>query len=402
MKTDLLKYAFQNLMHRKLRSWLTILSILIGITAMFVLISFGLGLKNYIAATAEKAGADKILISASGLGAPGLDKKFYLAEDDLEFVGRINGVKDSMGTRMQVAEINHKKEKKSQFVMSYEPSKKELFEESFTLEMYRGRSFKEDADETVLGYNYMFENKIFKKPVLLGDKVKINNQTLVVVGFYSEIGQPEDDGHIYISDSKMEEMFPDTKDKFAYIVVKAEKDVSPSDLAVKIKEKLRKHKGQEKGKETFFVETFEDLLATFQTIINILTGVLILIALVSTVVASVNIANTMYTAVFERTNEIGIMKAIGAKNTDILLIFVFESGMMGLAGGAIGVAIGFFVSSLAGTFFASMGYALLKPIFPLYLTIGCIMFAFVVGAAAGLFPAMHASKMKPVDALRYE
>src|SRR3989338_2269115 len=395
MKIDLAKYALQNLAHRKLRSWLTILSILIGITAIFVLISFGLGLKNYIAVSAEKAGADKILISSKGIGTPGLDKKFYLTEADSDFVGKISGVKNSIGTRMQVAEINHKKEKKNQFIMGYEPSERALFEESFTLEMNKGRSFKDDADEVVLGYNYLFENKLFKKPVLLGDKVKINNKTFEVVGFYNEIGQPEDDGHMYISDKKMEELFPDTKDKFAYIVIKAEKDVSPGELADKINEKLRKHKGQEKGKETFFVETFEELLATFQAIINILTGVLILIALVSTVVASINIANTMYTAVLERTNEIGIMKAIGAKNSDILFIFVFESGVMGLIGGTAGVVIGYLISSLSGAYFASLGYALLKPIFPLYLTLGCILFAFLVGAIAGLFPAMRASKLKP-------
>ena len=197
-------------------------------------------------------------------------------------------------------------------------------------------------------------------------------------------------------------MFPDDKDQFGFVMVKANRNVDPSLLAERITDKLRKHKGQEEGKEDFFVQTFEDALQTFTNIILILNGILVLIALVSLIVASVNTMNTMYTAVVERTKEIGIMKAVGARNRDILSIFVIESGILGAIGGIIGVALGFLISTTGGKIAAQAGFSFLQPSFPVWLTIGSILFAFVVGAASGSLPAYRASKLKPVDALRYE
>jgi len=112
--------------------------------------------------------------------------------------------------------------------------------------------------------------------------------------------------------------------------------------------------------------------------------------------------NTMYTAVLERTKEIGVMKSLGAKNSDIVFIFIFESGLLGSIGGILGVIFGYIIASLGGQAAASAGFSLLKPIFPPVLIIGCILFAFLVGAGAGLLPARQASQLKPVDALRYE
>nr|MCK4930136.1 FtsX-like permease family protein [Nanoarchaeota archaeon] len=99
---------------------------------------------------------------------------------------------------------------------------------------------------------------------------------------------------------------------------------------------------------------------------------------------------------------IGIMKAVGARNSNILFVFVFESGFLGMVGGILGVGLGFTVASIGGAVAAGAGYSLLKPIFPWYLIIGCILFSFLVGALSGLMPAIRASKQKPVDSLRYE
>ena len=110
----------------------------------------------------------------------------------------------------------------------------------------------------------------------------------------------------------------------------------------------------------------------------------------------------MFTSVLERTKEIGVMKAIGAKNSDILIIFVVESGLIGLIGGVLGILLGYMVSGIGGSIAAANGFALLKPAYPLLLIVGCLVFSFSVGAAAGFFPARRASKLKPVDALRYE
>lgn len=223
-----------------------------------------------------------------------------------------------------------------------------------------------------------------------------------MVGFYEEIGNPQDDTNIYISSQAFEQLFPDSKDKFGFVMMSAQKGVLPSELAEKIEERLRKFKDQEEGKENFFVQTFEDALATFTTIINVINGVLVLIAFISVIVAFVNIMNTMYTSIIERTKEIGVMKAIGARNSDILIIFVVEAGLIGLVGGILGVALGYVVAGLGGSFAAASGFALLKPSYPISLVLGCLLFSFLVGSAAGFFPARRASRLKPVDALRYE
>ena len=400
MRIDQMAYSLRNLRHRKLRSWLTVLSVLIGITSIFALVSFGLGIQGYIDALADQAGADKLFLQAKGIGAPGTDENFFLTDDDIDFVGKIKGVNDIVGLQSKAGELKHGKETKVNFLLGLNPEKLGLIEEAFTVKAEKGRQLKKgDMGKIVLGYNYQLENKVFKKPVRLGDKVELQGEQFDVVGFYEEVGNPSDDAQMYITQEKIETLY-DVEGKFGWAIIKA--DENPQELAEKINEKLRKFKGQEKGKEDFFVQTFADLLETFGTILVVINGVLVLIALISLGVASVNIMNTMYTAVLERTKEIGVMKALGAQNKDVMIIFVFESGFLGMIGGIIGVFSGWVVAALGGKFAAASGFALLQPVFPAVLVIGCVVFAFLIGALAGLLPALQAAKLKPVDALRYE
>jgi len=403
MNLDNIIYALGNLWHRKTRSFLTILSILIGIMAVFGIISFGIGIRAYMDKVAEQAGTDKLFLEAKGMSGPGSDSTFELSKDDIDFVSRIKDVNDITGFYMKVVEIKYRKEIKYEYLLGLDMKKISIFKETGDIKVVKGRELKEgELGSIIVGYNYQLENKNFKKAVKLGDRIEINGVPFEVVGFFSEVGSPQDDAQIYVTREQYELMYPEKKDKYTYAIIKADKGVDPQNLADRITEKLRKHKGQDKGKETFFVQSFTDLLQTFGNIINILNGILILIALVSLIVAFVNIMNTMYTAVLERTQEIGIMKAIGASNEEILKVFVLESGLLGFIGGALGVIAGYFVASAGGAIAAASGYSLLKPIFPWYLILGCIFFATLVGVLAGLLPAYQASKLKPVDALRYE
>ena len=109
----------------------------------------------------------------------------------------------------------------------------------------------------------------------------------------------------------------------------------------------------------------------------------------------------MYTSVLERTKDIGIMKAIGARNSDILNIFLVESGLIGFIGGIFGVLLGSIMALIIGQFSRGAGFSLIVKIEPLVLIFG-LLFAFVVGIISGILPAYQASKLKPVDALRYE
>ena len=403
MSLDLVKYALLNVKKRKLRSGLTILSILIGITAIYTLVSFGVGLQNYIDIIAEEAGVDKIFIQARGIGAPGTDENFFLTKDDVDFVEKINGVEEITGIYTKTVEVKKNRQVKFVFGMGVDPEKTDLVDESFTVKIERGRQLKKsDFDKAVLGHNYHEDNMVLKKAVVLGEKIEINGRKFEVIGFYEKVGNPQDDSNVYLTYETLESLFPDTKDKFGFVMIKSNRNVDPSILADRITERLRKHKGQEVGKEDFFVQTFEDALQTFNNIILVLNGILFLIAMISVVVAGVNTTNTMYTAVLERTKEIGIMKAVGARNSSILLIYVIESGFVGAVGGIIGIFFGFLISSAGGLIAAQAGFSFLKPAFPIWLSLGCIFFAFIVGAVSGVMPAIRASKLRPVDALRYE
>jgi putative ABC transport system permease protein len=373
--------------------------------AIFILMSFGQGLVNYMNEMSEDMGADKIMIMPmAGVSGTGSN---YLTKDDLDFIKKQRGVAEATTMMMKQAEVKIDKDKLGKWVfiagMPTDPSEQRLVEEAFAgYDILKGRNLKDgDSKKAVLGYNYMIPDKIFSKALNTGDKIYIQDEHFEVVGFYEEVGTPQDDSNVYLTNEAVKELF-DIGDEYGYIFVKAEKNENPSELADKLQEKLRKYKGEEEGQETFYVQSFEKIMETFETVLLILNSILVIIAGISVLVAAVNIMNAMYTAVLERTKEIGIMKAIGAKNSTILFIFFFESGMLGLIGGGIGIILGYIISKIAEFIIAAAGYSFLKPYFPWWLIVGCLLFSFMVGAASGYFPAKAASRLKPVDALRYE
>ncbi len=406
MIEDLIGYVITNLRQRFTRSFLTILSILIGIMAIFVLMSFGQGLVKYMDEMSEEMGVNKLMVMPKGAGIPGTGN-LYLTQDDLDFIKKQRGVSEATGMIMRQSEVKIDKDKLGKWVfiagMPTDPSMQKLVEEAFAgYGILKGRNLKKgDSSKVVLGYNYMVEDNVFSKALDLRDKVIINGKSFDIVGFYEEIGNLQDDSNVYLTNDAMKDLF-DIGDEYGYIYISAEKGENPSELAEKLEERLRKEKGQEEGQETFYIQSFEQLMETFGTVLLILNSILVIIAGISVLVAAVNIMNTVYTSVLERTKEIGIMKAIGAKNSTILFIFFFESGMLGLIGGGIGIIIGFALAKLGETIIAASGYSFLKPYFPWWLIVGCLVFSFLVGAASGYFPAKAASRLKPVDALRYE
>ncbi|MGM5487422.1 MAG: ABC transporter permease [Nanobdellota archaeon] len=398
---DLLKYSLQNVGHRKTRSLLTTLSIVIGIASIFAILSFGLGLQSYIDELAAESGTDKFFIQARGMGAPGTDDSFSISEQDLEIVSKISEVEEVAAFYMKVAEISSDDETVYKFIIGLDPDQLDLIEPTFTIDIHKGRRLRDgQKSKAVLGYNY--QNKVFDEQIFTGDKLEIQGKVFDVVGFYSEVGNAQDDEMVYLTHDAMEELYPDIKGKYSYAIGKVRGNTDMDTIAETIEEELRDEKGLEEGEEEFFVQTFSDALETFNTIINVLNSILFLIAFISMIVAFVNIMNTMYTAVIERTNEIGIMKAIGARNSSILSIFLFESAFLGLVGGIVGIGLGYVIARIGGAVAANAGYALLSPVFPYALIIGCIVFATGVGALAGVLPARQAAKQNPVDALRCE
>ncbi len=127
-----------------------------------------------------------------------------------------------------------------------------------------------------------------------------------------------------------------------------------------------------------------------------------LIAFISVIVSAVNTANTMITSVLERFKEIGVLKSIGARNSEIFKIFLFESGFLGFVAGVIGVTLGWLATDLGAGILDNLGYGFLSPHYSWVLFVGLIAFATFTGAISGMIPAWRASKINAVDALRYE
>ncbi|MFC1800627.1 ABC transporter permease, partial [Nanoarchaeota archaeon] len=137
IKLDYLKYSFQNLIHRKMRSWLTIISILIGIMAIYSLVSFGQGLKTYVDSFSEELGTDKLIIQTKGIGAPGTDENFILSKDDLNFVKKVKGVEEATAMYFKGVEIESKEQKRYAYLIGQSVDTKEakLVKEFFTVEV---------------------------------------------------------------------------------------------------------------------------------------------------------------------------------------------------------------------------------------------------------------------------
>lgn len=395
---EFVQVSIQSLKKRKLRSFLTILSIFFGIMTIFIFISFGIGLHNYVNGFLSESSADKIIIMSRGGG--GVDFSFSLSENDLRAIERISGVYEVEGNKFGVAEISQAGSRKYVFAIGYDPDKSLMLEYG-NMNIERGRDLRRgDSGRVVLGHSYLFENRVLPRALDLNERIRINERDFVVIGFFDSLGNPQDDAQIYFPNEYFSGIFPDVK---GYSLAVARVDISNIEVVSEnIERALRNSRNLEQGKEDFSVTSFENLIESYTDVLNIIIGFVILIALISVFVSTINTANTMVTSIIERTKEIGIMKSIGAKNSNIFGLFLFESGILGFVAGVLGVLVGWILTSIISVILVEAGYGFLQPGYSFSLFLGCILFATFTGALSGVFPAMNAAKTNPVKALRYE
>jgi putative ABC transport system permease protein len=404
MIIDYLIMALRNLRKRRLRTWLTVLGIFIAVATIFILISLSLGLQNAVTEQFRTLGSDKIIIMPKGLaGVPGSGGAVELTIKDVGAVKKVSGVKDVAYFTINNVKIEFNSQQRYYLAIGVPLDDLKVYQtviEASGLKIDEGRFIeKEDSFDIMIGSQY---KTVFSKPVKVGDKIKLNGHDFNVVGILKTIGNPSDDQSIYLPFKTAQEFFS-TNDRVDEIFIQIDAGSNITSVADKVEVKLRKFRGVTEKTQDFSILTPEELLSSIGTILNIITAFLAGIAAISLIVGGIGIANTMYTSVLERTREIGTLKAIGAKNKDILTIFLIESGLLGLVGGIIGVIIGIAIGELTG-YIAVVYLAtnLLRPAFPAYLIIGSLLFSFLIGSASGFFPALQAAKLRPVEALRYE
>ncbi len=404
MLADLFTYALRNLKKRRLRSWLTILGILIGIAAVVSLISLGQGLEDAITDQFSTLGANRITIQpqGAGFGPPGLGSAVTLTEDDRRVVERATGVSGAAGRILRPVTVEYNRRSRTQFLASLpeDRAQRAVVEQFLNPVPAQGRLLSpDDRGRIHIGSNFAEESR-FGIPVEVGRQLTINGHRFTVVGILERTGTPQSDSSIIMNEQDVRRILNLTNE-YSFIVAMTERAEDVSFVQEEITRDLRRSRGVREREEDFTVETSEDVLRTFQDILGIVTAVLAGIAAISLLVGGIGIMNTMYTAVVERTREIGVMKSIGATKKQIQTIFLIESGLLGLVGGIIGVLLGIGLAQLVELIAAqALGPNVLQASTPLWLILSALTFSFVTGMASGVFPAKRAAELPATEALR--
>ncbi|MFH0700927.1 MAG: ABC transporter permease, partial [Candidatus Woesearchaeota archaeon] len=389
MIRDYFLLPWKELRRRKLRSWLTLIGVFIGIAAIISLISLGQGLQNAITKQLSSLGTDKLLImskgSSLGSGSTGTVK---LTDKDVKVVRQTAGIKTVTGAIYTTGRIEINDNVRYNFVEGIPTEEEEynLFNSMQGYKLLSGRGLQAgDKYKVVLGYEYTNPDS-FGRVVDVGEKILIKEEAFKVVGIYKKLGSPPDDKAVIIPIDTYQELF-NKPDEVSMIVAQTDLGEDPFLVAEEVKKELRDSRGVEEKEEDFTVQTPEQMFASFGTILDMVQIVLIGIACISLLVGGINIMNSMYTSVLQRTKEIGVMKALGAKNFQVMALFLVEAGFYGLGGGIVGITGGILIAKLVEIVVTSILGPYLVISFSWSLVAGTLTFSFLVGALSGLAPA---------------
>ncbi len=404
MIKDYFTLAFKNFKHRGARSWLTLLGIFIGVTAVVALISLGTSLQVAVSSQFGISQTETITIQAGGISGsspPGSSVVNPLTTDDLKIIKKINGVKNAVRRNMNYGKLEYNDIVVFGFVGSIPSGNdREFIYDELSAEPIAGRLLKDsDSKKVLLGYNFYADKVGIEKQILPGKKVLINDESFEVIGLLEKKGSFIMDNMVFMNDQEMEDLF-EYQDEVSMILVQPENINELDKLKLNIEKILRKHRNVKIGEEDFEVSTPESSLSTVKSILGGVQTFIIIVALISVFIGSLGIVNTMTISVLERKKEIGIMKSIGARNNDIFMQFFIESGLLGLFGGFVGAVFGTLIG-ISGT----MGINnWLGSEIPFNINFILIFFSllgsFLIGAISGIVPAMRASRQNPVEALR--
>jgi len=404
MLADYIRFSVGNFKRRKIRSFLTMIGVFIGIAAVVSLIGLGEGLRTAILSQFGFLGVDVLSVQASGIsyaGPPGTGAITPLTDDLAEKIEKVSGVEAAINRYLKSGtfEFNDRQTIGSAMSMP-EGDRRKIVETMMNIKAEQGRLLKDgDARKVLLG-NSFAEEDVFGKGIKAGDSVLLNNIKYEVVGIMEKKGSFLFDYAVLINEETLLQDFGD--DGSVNIIGVKVRDPNGIDkVKADVERLLRKERDVKEGEEDFIVESPQKTLETLNSSLFAVQLFVYIIAGISLIVGGIGIMNTMYTAVIERTKEIGIMKSIGAKNSTIFGIFAIESGLLGMVGGIIGIILGLiFAYGLAAAGRAALGVDLIQAHVSMALIFMSLAFSFIVGLVAGVLPAYQASKLQPVEALR--
>lgn len=394
--SDITRISFESLRDRKFRFALNLIGILIGCTAVTGLVSITQGLTNEVSDQLQMFGPQNIMIVPGHLQQGRGLVTSTLNWRDLDVVSRVHGVKKA--TPIIASKFCTFEVRGHEFYSEVYGVTNEYFELNQQYQVESGRKLlRTDNAAVVIGAN-IAQPQNEDEPILkVGDRIKIEARvkdetktlTLRIVGIYERTG-----GGVgaNLDDSlgiplRTAQQFFDVGNEYDFIMAQADSLDTVGEVAERLEEKLG---------DDVMVVTYESAQEQVTQVMGTIESVLGGIAAISLIVAGVGIINTMTVSVMERTREIGVLKAIGAKSSDVMFMFLSEAVLTGLVGGAIGVAFGFVLSQIISRIInlavaPSLGLGLFV-----------VGFAVVTAVLSGIYPAWRASNLHPVEALRYE
>jgi len=387
--------AIKSIWQNKVRSALTMLGIIIGVAAVILLVSVGQGLQNYISGAFEDLGSNLVLVIPGtvqfGQGPPNFSgSRFTLKHlEDLNKLG--SPVGSAAGSIEIPAVIRYKGNSKTSTVAGISSE----YSTIRNLEVSEGELISEDDIDrsrrvVVLGQG--IEEELFGQSQAIGKNIDIGGTQYEVIGILNKIGTQsigfDVNNFVAIPVTSAQKLF--NNDSIQAITVQAESQETIPDVIDEVEDYFL----AQMNEDDFSVVDQSSLLETITQILGVLTAALGGIAAISLVVGGVGIMNIMLVSVTERTREIGLRKAIGARRSNILSQFLIESVTLSVVGGGIGILIGW------------GGSLIINQFFPASVTLWSVLLAFGVSAAVGILfgvaPAIRASKLDPIEALRYE
>ena len=395
-KFNLIRMALESLKINKIRTFLSMLGVIVGVSSLIVIISFGYGAQYTILSSIESLGSNVVIL------LPGKDTRLLESMIGPSFLRKPLVYEDVQYLKEKMPDVKISPELNFNTTVKFGNQEVKTIAVGINEDLFDVSNYKIDQGRKfvagdIVGYKNVciLGNKISGQ--LFGSENPVGRYIRVLDSKFYIIGTLQHLGAIGYIDMDNVVLVPITtiqaitgQKNLQVIYAKAPTGTSLDLLGTRIKRLLTiKH-----GMENFSLISESQYIELASTVTNTLTVALTVIGLVALIVGGIGIMNIMLASVAERTREIGIRKAIGAKERDILLQFLLEAAFISTAGGLLGIIIGIILSSLSNRFFATR-------VTSTSMIVGFLV-AVSIGIFFGVYPARKASKLNPVDALRYE
>lgn len=410
---DIFRLSLSHVKKSKMRSWLTIIGIVIGVAAVVAIISIGQGMQESVQANLGSLGADLITVTpgfsratggggfrgGSSAGGAGIN----LTDKDLNVIKQVPGVLYANGMVSGRSDMVLGTEKTSVSISGVDTA---VWRSMVTTKLEAGRYLQPgDSNAVVIGSSLAHD--IFLQPLTLNRPVTIGGKTFKVVGIFAKSGGfGGTDNAVYMPADYARDVITEniSRNTFTSIMVKVADQSLADKISEDIVQKLMPARHVNSRTRDFTVTAFAAIQQQITGVVQTISIFLAAIAAVSLLVGAVGIANTMFMSVMERTRQIGLLKALGATDNEVMKIFLIESGLFGFVGGVLGIISGILISviiSAVGLRAIGPGGTMNAVVTP-QLLVFALLFSVFVGIISGVVPARTAAKMNPVDALRFE